>query len=193
MSQSLPLALVQPSIARAEKTGTHILFVTQNGSTEKAMDLTGGKSTRLHYNKFWMDITRDKPFVDANGRKIVIPNTKTFKGINEITIRFWHPRGEPTLLDAIVVKAYDKHGKLVKHGAFDRGVFVLLLSDSLFNGNYVRFDGIGTYVKGDQGLYVKVLVRKTKQIALIPFADFMNDFTKQINTQPVVSWAVKRP
>jgi hypothetical protein len=185
--------VIQPSEASAEMIRAKVLFVTQKGATEKALDLIFDKSARLHYNKFWMDITRSKPFIDANGRKIVIPNTSTFRGINEITIRFWHPRGEPTLLDAIVVKAYDMQGKLVKHGAFDRGVFVVLLSDSLFNGNYVRFDGIGTYVKGDQALYVKVLVRKTRQVALIPFADFINDFTRQINTQPVVSWAVKRP
>jgi hypothetical protein len=189
----LSVSLFEPTLAIAEKTRTKVLFVTQKGSSEKALDLILNQSARLHYNKFWMDITRTKPFVDSNGRKIVVPDTYTFKGINEITIRFWHPRGEPTLLDAIVVKAYDSKGQLVKHGAFDRGVFVLLLSDSLFKGNYVRFDGIGNYVRGDRSLYVKVLVRKTKQIALIPFADFMNDFTKQINTQPVVSWAVKRP
>lgn len=186
-------SLFGPTLASAERTRTKVLFVTQKGSTEKALDLILNRSARLHYNKFWMDITRTKPFIDANGRKIVVPDTHTFKGINEITIRFWHPRGEPTLLDAIVVKAYDRNGKLVKHGAFDRGVFVLLLSDSLFKGNYVRFDGIGNYVRGDRSLYVKVLVRKTNRIALIPFADFMNDFTKQINTQPVVSWAVRRP
>ncbi|EQD25062.1 MAG: hypothetical protein D084_Lepto4C00269G0003, partial [Leptospirillum sp. Group IV 'UBA BS'] len=49
------------------------------------------------------------------------------------------------------------------------------------------------YVRGDKSLYVKVLVRKTRQVAIIPFADFINDFTRQINTQPVVSWAAKRP
>jgi hypothetical protein len=179
--------------ALAKTTRQKVLFVTQKGSTEKTLSLDFAPSRRLHYNQFWMDITRTKPYVDARGRKIVIPNTKTFHGINEITVRFWHPRNEPNLLDAIVVKAYDKKGQLVKHGAFDRGVFVILLSNSLFKGNYVRFDGIGHYVPGDKSLYVKVMVRKTHKVAILPFADFINDFTRQINTQPVVSWAVKRP
>ncbi|MDA8028007.1 MAG: hypothetical protein M0Z25_03370 [Nitrospiraceae bacterium] len=177
----------------AKTTETKVLYVTQNGSREKTLDLELGQSSRLHYNHFWMDVTRTKPFVDSKGRKVIIPDTPTFRGIQEITVRFWHPRGEPNLLDAIVVKAYDSQGRLVKHGAFDRGVFVLLLSNSLFKGNYVRFDGIGHYVRADKSLYVKVLVRKTRQVAIIPFADFINDFTRQINTQPVVSWAVKRP
>ena len=177
--------------ALAKTTREKVLFVTQKGSTEKTLSLNFAPSRRLHYNKFWMDITRTKPYVDAKGRKIVIPDTKTFQGINEITIRFWHPRHEPNLLDAIVVKAYDKKGHLVKHGAFDRGVFVILLSNSLFKGNFVRFDGIGHYVPGDKSLYVKVMVRKTHKVAILPFADFINDFTRQINTQPVVSWAVK--
>lgn len=177
----------------AKTTETKVLYVTQKGSREKTLDLELGQSSRLHYNHFWMDVTRTKPFVDSKGRKVVVPDTPTFRGIQEITVRFWHPRGEPNLLDAIVVKAYDSHGRLVKHGAFDRGVFVLLLSNSLFKGNYVRFDGIGHYVRDDKSLYVKVLVRKTRQVAIIPFADFINDFTRQINTQPVVSWAVKRP
>ena len=177
--------------ALAKTTREKVLFVTQKGSTEKTLSLNFAPSRRLHYNKFWMDITRTKPYVDAKGRKIVIPDTKTFRGINEITIRFWHPRHEPNLLDAIVVKAYDKNGHLVKHGAFDRGVFVILLSNSLFKGNFVRFDGIGHYVPGDKSLYVKVMVRKTHKVAILPFADFINDFTRQINTQPVVSWAVK--
>ncbi|MCL4485959.1 MAG: hypothetical protein M1537_06485 [Nitrospirae bacterium] len=179
--------------AMAKTTRTKVLFVTQDGAREKTLDLELGESTRLHYNHFWMDVTRNKPFVDPKGRKVIVPNTPTFRGIHEITLRFWHPRGEPNLLDAIVVKAYDSHGRLIKHGAFDRGVFVLLLSNSLFKGNYVRFDGIGHYVRGDKSLYVKVLVRKTRQVAIIPFADFINDFTRQINTQPVVSWAAKRP
>ena len=179
--------------ASAKTTRTKVLFVTQNGSREKTLELVQGQSTRLHYNHFWMDVTRSKPFVDPDGRKIVVPETPTFRGIHEITVRFWHPRGEPNLLDAIVVKAYDDKGHLVKHGAFDRGVFVLLLSNSLFNGNFVRFDGIGRYLPGDKSFYVKVMVRKTHQVAIIPFADFINDFTRQINTQPVVSWAVKRP
>ncbi len=179
--------------ALAKTTRQKVLFVTQKGSTEKTLSLDFAPSRRLHYNKFWMDITRTKPYVDAKGRKIVVPDTKTFRGINEITLRFWHPRNEPNLLDAIVVKAYDKDGHLVKHGAFDRGVFVTLLSNSLFKGNYVRFDGVGHYVPGDKSFYVKVVVRKTHKVAILPFTDFINDFTRQINTQPVVSWAVKRP
>lgn len=182
---------VSPASALSETTRTKVLFVTRNGVFEKSVDLTIRKGTRLHYNKFWMDITREKPYVDADGKQVVIPDTPTFMGVQEMTIRFWHPRGEPALLDAIVVKAYDKNGKLLKHGAFDRGVFVVLLSNSLFKGDFVRFDGIGRYVRGDRSLYVKVLVRRTWQTAIIPFADFMNDFTRQINTQPVVSWAVK--
>ena len=46
---------------------------------------------------------------------------------------------------------------------------------------------------GDKSFYVKVVVRKTHKVAILPFTDFINDFTRQINTQPVVSWAVKRP
>ena len=180
-------------IATAKTTQTKVLFVTQKGTKERTLDLEFGQSTRLHYNHFWMDVFRNKPFIDPDGRKVVVPDTPTFKGIHEITVRFWHPRNEPNLLDAIVVKAYDSKGRLVKHGAFDRGVFVLLLSNSLFKGNIVRFDGIGHYIHGDRSLYVKVLVQKTHQVAIIPFADFINDFTKQINTQPVVSWAVRRP
>ncbi len=201
LSLSVALLLGAPGIlpgahagtAQANTTRQKVLFVTERGSAEKILPLNFAPDRRLHYNKFWMDITREKPYVDSKGRRIVIPSTKTFRGIHEITVRFWHPRGEPNLLDAIVVKAYDKKGHLVKHGAFDRGVFVILLSNSLFGGNFVRFDGIGHYVPGDKSLYVKVKVRKTHQVAILPFADFINDFTRQINTQPVVSWAVKRP
>ncbi len=184
---------VSPTSAAAKTTRSKVLYVTQAGSSEKTMDLVFARSARLHYNHFWMDVFRNKPFVGPDGRKVIIPDTPTFKGIHEITVRFWHPRNEPDLLDAIVVKAYDNKGRLVKHGAFDRGVFVVLLSNSLFKGQFVRFDGIGHYVRGDKSLYVKVLVLKTHQVAIIPFADFINDFTRQINTQPVVSWAARRP
>lgn len=196
----LPLLLAAgfPALSAAEPasagtSGTPVLFVTKDSMTERTLALAAPGPSRLHYNKFWMDITRDRPFVDANGSRIVIPDTPTFRGITEMTVRFWHPRGEPDLLGAIVVKAYGKDGKPVKHGAFDRGVIVVLLSSSLFKGSLVRFDGIGTYIAGDRSLYARVLVRKTRQVALIPFADFMNDFTRQINTRPVVSWAVRRP
>ena len=80
---------------------------------------------------------------------------------------------------------------------FGQGVTLLVAPHTLLGGGlafvFFRFDGIGRYIPGDKSFYVKVLVRKTRQVAIIPFVDFINDFTRQINTQPVVSWAVKRP
>jgi len=168
-----------------------VLFVTENGS--RTVNGTFDFSSRnvIHYNHFSLDITKKKPYRDDKGRLISIPETRTFNGVYEITYHFWHPRNERRLLDAIVVKTYDRNGHLLKHGAFDRGVFVVILTNDLFHGQKIEFLDIGKFIRGDQSLYVKVRIEGSRRIALVPFTTFLTDFTRKINTVPVASWAVR--
>lgn len=178
-----------PAIVHAKTTS--VLFVTEKGMKTERGDFNFSLRNVLHYNKFFLDITREKPYQDAKGRMISIPATPAFQGVSEITYHFWHPRNERRLLDAIIIKTYDHMGNLLKHGAFDRGVFIVILSQDLFHGNNIEFQDVGKFIKGDPSLYVKIQIQKTKQTALIPFTTFLSDFTKRINTIPVASWAVK--
>lgn len=175
----------------ARANTAQVLFVGENGIRVKAGSFDFSAHNILHYNRFSLDITKSKPYRDGMGRTLVIPDTPEYKGIKEVTYHFWHPRNESRLLDAIIIKAYDGKGHLIKHGAFDRGVFVVILSEDLFHGDWVEFQDVGTFIPGDPSLYVKVLLRKKNRIALIPFTLFLEDFTKRINTIPVASWAVK--
>jgi hypothetical protein len=175
----------------AHANTTQVLFVGKGGIREMSGSFDFSDRNIIHYNQFSLDITKDKPYRDGMGRALVIPDTPEYKGISEVTYHFWHPRNERRLLDAIIVKAYDEKGRLIKHGAFDRGVFVVILSEDLFHGDWVEFQDVGRFVHGDSSLYVKVLLRKRNRIALVPFTLFLEDFTKKINTVPVASWAVK--
>ncbi len=189
MASALSFTVQIPSIAHAKPS--RILFVTDKGMEIRNGTVDFSLKNIIHYNKFSLDITKEKPYIDGQGRVISIPDTPTFNGVSEITYHFWHPRHERRLLDAIVVKTYDRSGNLVKHGAFDRGVFIVILSQDLFHGGGIEFQDVGKFVEGDNSLYVKVKLRKTNQIALIPFTTFISDFTRRINTIPVASWAVK--
>ncbi|MHB1286803.1 MAG: hypothetical protein ACYCYP_09635 [Leptospirales bacterium] len=189
MAIALAFSVQIPSIGHAKTT--KILFVTEKGAEIRNGTVDFSLKNIIHYNRFALDITKEKPYKDGKGRIIAIPDTPTFNGVSEITYHFWHPRHERRLLDAIVVKTYDRAGHLVKHGAFDRGVFIVILSQDLFHGKGIEFQDVGKFVEGDNSLYVKVKVQKTNQIALIPFTTFLSDFTRRINTIPVASWAVK--
>lgn len=168
-----------------------VLFVTKNGSRLYYGTFDFSSRNVIHYNHFSLDITKNNPYRDDKGRLIAVPETRNFDGVYEITYHFWHPRNERRLLDAIVVKTYDRSGHLLKHGAFDRGVFVVILTDDLFHGQKIEFLDIGKFIKGDQSLYVKVRLQNSKEIALVPFTTFLADFTRKINTLPVASWAVR--
>ncbi|MCL4460263.1 MAG: hypothetical protein M1297_00920 [Nitrospirae bacterium] len=173
-----------------EKT-TNVLFVNEAGTHHLQATFDFSSRNIIHYNHFSIDITKNKPYRDGQGRLITIPDTHAFEGVYEVTYHFWHPRNERHLLDAIVVKAYDRRGHLLKHGAFDRGVFVVLLTHDLFHDHRIEFLDIGSFIKGDPSLYVKVLLRNSGKIALVPFTTFLTDFTRRINTVPVASWAVR--
>ncbi len=189
MAAALAFSVHLPTIVQAKTT--KVFFVTDKGMVIKNGTFDFSLKNIIHYNKFSLDITKEKPYRDGAGRTVAIPDTPTFHGVSEITYHFWHPRHERRLLDAIVVKTYDKNGHLVKHGAFDRGVFVVILSQDLFHGKRIEFQDVGRFIKGDRSLYVKVRIRKSDQTALIPFTTFLSDFTRRINTIPVASWAVK--
>ncbi|MHB8422674.1 MAG: hypothetical protein ACYDAM_07900 [Leptospirales bacterium] len=189
MAGALAFSVQLPSIVHAKTT--NILFVTDKGMKVERGDCNFSVKNILHYNQFSLDITKEKPYQDQKGRRITIPDTPAFRGVSEITYHFWHPRNESRLLDAIVIKTYDHKGHLIKHGAFDRGVFIVILSKDLFHGKRIEFQDVGKFLKGDTSLYVKVQLQETKQIALIPFATFLSDFTRRINTIPVASWAIK--
>ena len=170
---------------------TNVLFVNESGSHRLQGHFDFSSRNVIHYNRFSLDITKKKPYRDGHGRLISIPNTRAFEGAYEVTYHFWHPRNERHLLDAIVVKTYDRKGRLLKHGAFDRGVFVVLLTHDLFHDRRIQFIDIGKFIKGDPSLYVKVRVQNSQKIALVPFTTFLTDFTRRINTVPVASWAVR--
>ena len=175
----------------ASEKSTNVLFVNESGSHPLRGPFDFSLRNVMHYNHFSLDITKKKPYRDDHGRRISIPNTQAFKGVYEITYHFWHPRNERHLLDAIVVKTYDRNGHLLKHGAFDRGVFVGLMTHDLFHGRRIQFLDIGKFIKGDPSLYVKVRLQHSRKIALVPFTTFLTDFTSRINTVPVASWAVR--
>ncbi|BAM07194.1 hypothetical protein LFE_1512 [Leptospirillum ferrooxidans C2-3] len=182
--------LLVPSLSSAKET-TGVLMVSN-----KHISAFDGKTSFspkhiINYQNLFIDITKTKPYRDPNGRIVAIPRNAIFKNANEVTFRFWHPRHEPRLLDGIVVKSYDKNGHLIHHGVFDRGVFVSMMIKDLFHGKWVELQDVGTFVQGDKSLYVKVRIRHSKQIALVPFATFLQDFANRINTEPVISWAVK--
>ncbi|KGA92947.1 hypothetical protein LptCag_1324 [Leptospirillum ferriphilum] len=181
----------QYNTSPALETPTNVLFVNESGSRLLQGHFDFSSHNVIHYNHFSLDITKNKPYRDGQGRLIAIPNTRAFKGVYEVTYHFWHPRKERHLLDAIVVKTYDRNGHLLKHGAFDRGVFVVLLTHDLFHDRRIQFIDIGKFIKGDPSLYVKVRVQDSRKIALVPFTTFLTDFTRRINTVPVASWAVR--
>ncbi len=182
--------LLLPSPSPAKET-TGVLMVSQKHITPFDGKTNFSQRHIINYKNIFIDITRKKPYRDPNGRIVTIPHNDIFKNANEVTFRFWHPRNEPRLLDGIVVKSYDKKGNLIHHGVFDRGVFVSMMIKDLFHGKWVELQDVGTFVQGDKSLYVKVRIRHSKQVALVPFAIFLQDFADRINTEPVISWAVK--
>jgi hypothetical protein len=187
---SFSALFLSPSISQAKET-TGVLMVSNKNITEFDGKTVFSAEHIINYKKLFIDITKEKPYKDPSGRIVSIPNNDIFKNASEVTFRFWHPRNEPRLLDGIVVKSYDKNGHLIHHGVFDRGVFVSMMIKDLFHGKWVELQDIGTFVQGDKSLYVKVRIRHSKQIALVPFATFLQDFANRINTEPVISWAVK--
>lgn len=187
---SVSTMLLAPSPSPAKQT-TGVLMVSNKGIKTFDGRTIFSKSHIINYKDLFIDITKKKPYKDPSGRMVTIPNNAIFKNANEVTFRFWHPRNEPRLLDGIVVKSYDKKGHLIHHGVFDRGVFVSMMIKDLFHGKWVELQDVGTFVKGDKSLYVKVRIRHSQQIALVPFATFLQDFANRINTEPVISWAVK--
>ncbi len=182
--------LLTPAVSLAKKT-SDVLLVTNKGIEPLHHKTDFSKQHIINYKNLFIDITRSKPYKDPSGRVVHIPRNHIFRNASEVTFRFWHPRHEPRLLDGIVVKSYDKKGHMIHHGVFDRGVFVSMMIKDLFHGKWVELQDVGTFVKGDKSLYVKVRIRHSQQIALVPFATFLQDFADRINTEPVISWAVK--
>jgi len=187
---SFSAMIFAPSLSPAKET-SGVLMVSNKSVTEFDGKTIFTARHIINYKDLFIDITKKKPYKDPRGRMVSIPHNDIFKNANEVTFRFWHPRNEPRLLDGIVVKSYDKKGHLIHHGVFDRGVFVSMMIKDLFHGKWVELQDVGTFVQGDKSLYVKVRIRHSKQIALVPFATFLQDFANRINTEPVISWAVK--